>query len=166
MIAEGQKLMFKNVVSKIYNFHESEISEVLQQFTEEIEANDLHPNGPFFYSINSDLTKKEVLAEFFVPVMENYKEFSDEYLEFQTYFFVDQMIMTRLEGDFEEEVGTKIVELIEYAHNNKMETTSPVFFKINQFEEQTFLEIYLGATRMPETVQEAMGMIFGEEKSK
>lgn len=153
MIVEGKKIAFKNVVSKYYQFESSESSKITEDFMNLITEKNLTPNGPFFYSLMSELGVEPIFAMYSIPVEElRLENLDDEDLMFQTYFLVEHMLMTRiLVKDIEQiqEIAvTKYAELIEYADENKMEIIAPFHTMLKTVDDKLYLEIYLGATRI------------------
>jgi hypothetical protein len=153
LIVEGKKIAYKNVVSKYYQFESSESSKITEDFLDLVAEKNLTPNGPFFYSLMSELGVEPIFAMYSIPVEESQLEnINDEDLMFQTYFLVDHMLMTRvLIKDLEEvqELAvSKYAELIEYADKNKMEIIAPFHTILKRADEKLYLEVYLGATRI------------------
>lgn len=153
LIAEGQKISFKNVASKYYEFNSSETGNIVENFFKLIDEKHLTPNGPLFYSIQSDIGTEPILAIYSVPVKEeNLVDMYDEDLDFQTYFFIDNMIMTRTEvlSDNEaEDISKKMVQqLVEYVAVNNMDIQSQFYNMIKIVDDRIYLEVYLKATRL------------------
>lgn len=151
MIVEGQKIEYRNVISKYYTFIPAEIQLAIDDFFEIISENRLTPDGPFFYSINTynqKDTSEPILAEFFLPVKENNVEIDMEILNFRSYFAVSDMIMTRIDHDFENETLESYGKLLEYIDKQGMELTAPFFHLLKVIDEKSYMQIYLGATRI------------------
>ncbi|MBP2099102.1 DUF5085 family protein [Enterococcus rivorum] len=151
MIAEAQKIEFRNVVSKYYTFVPSEMQLAIDDFFETIATNDLTPNGPFFYSINTFNQKNEnepILAEFFQPITEDNITLDKETLNFRTYFSVRDMIMTRIDSNFDVKTTESYSELIQYVEKQGLQITAPFFHLIKILDDKKFMEISLGATRV------------------
>lgn len=153
MIVEGKKIAFKNVVSKYYQFKSSESSKITEDFMALIDQKDLTPNGPIFYSVMSEFGVEPISAMYSIPVSEDrLANIDDEDLMFQTYFLVENMLMTRVlvkdPEQAQESALEKYAELIEYVSENKMELIAPFHNMFKIVDEQLYLEIYLGATRI------------------
>lgn len=153
MIVEGQKIEYSNVISKYYTFIPAEMQLAIDDFFKIISENKLTPAGPFFYSINTYNQKdisEPILAELFLPVKENNVEIDMDILNFRTYFAVSDMIMTRIDNDFETQTPICYGKLLEYTNNQGMELTAPFFHLIKVVDDKKYMQIYLGATRMLE----------------
>lgn len=153
MIVEGKKIAFKNVVSKYYQFESIESEKITEDFMTLIDEKGLTPNGPIFYSVMSEFGAEPISAMYCIPIEENQlANINDEDLMFQTYFLVENMLMTRIlvenKGQAQELAIKKYTELIEYTNENKMELTAPFHTMFKIVNEQLYLEIYLGATRI------------------
>ncbi|MCA5014316.1 MULTISPECIES: DUF5085 family protein [unclassified Enterococcus] len=153
MIVEGKKIAFKNVVSKYYQFESIESEKITEDFMTLIDEKGLTPNGPIFYSVMSEFGAEPISAMYSIPIEENQlANINDEDLMFQTYFLVENMLMTRIlvenKGQAQELAIKKYAELIEYTSENKMELTAPFHTMFKIVNEQLYLEIYLGATRI------------------
>lgn len=170
MIVEGKKIAFKNVVSKYYQFESKESSKIIDNFITLIDDKGLTPNGPFFYSMMNELGSEPISAMFSIPVEEERLEnMDDKDLMFQTYFLVKDMLMTRVlvrdQEQAQEAAVEKYVELIEYASENKMEILAPFHNMFKIVDEQLYLEIYLGATRIFQSKRK-MKAFFKKEQKK
>ncbi|MCA5014311.1 MULTISPECIES: DUF5085 family protein [unclassified Enterococcus] len=152
-IAEGQKISFKNVASKYYEFDSSETGSIVENFFKIIDDKKLTPNGPLFYSIQSDIGTEPILAIYSIPIEEDHlPDFFDEDLDFQTYFLIDNMIMTRAnilsDSEADEKSKEMVGELIEYVSVNNMEIQSQFYNMIRIVDDKIYLEVYLKATRL------------------
>lgn len=165
MIAEGQHISFKNVVSNFYQFNSDEASKVMKDFTQLIESSGLTPNGPLFYTIQSDLGKEPIVAILSMPVKEERLANSENSeLNLQTYFFIDKMIMKRVKVATQEEGQIKGSEatqkLLNYIVSNRMSITSQFYYMFRTVNDHLFLEVYLGATRYIEKKESKKPMSF------
>lgn len=157
MIAENQFLMYRNVVSKLYQVGPEDMELALSDFMELIESHGLTPTDLFFYTINSDLRETEVvLIELFIPVENSLVDLSSDEFIFRSYFFIDNMIMTRIESGIDEQEKTMegTLGLIKYCVDNELTTFTPPFYKLRSFENKIYIEIYMGAARIIDSSEE------------
>ncbi len=146
MIMEGEKLDYRNVVSKFYTAFPDEMSLVIENMSEQLEKRNLTPSGPLFYSTVTDFRESPLTMEVFVPVEETrLPNMEDEEVAFRSYFLVDSMLMTRVSENYEEEAIEKHFELIDYTTKKNMEIGSHFFVIPKVVEDQPYIEIYLKA---------------------
>ncbi len=173
MIVENKKLAYRNVYMETYSFYPKEIGEALKIYESKLEQANLTPIGPFFFEIISDIHDEIMDATFYTPIKENKlpENFDDDYVRFSSYLYIDQMIMTRVMGDFDKESQVKYNEMLRYAGEQDLTIITPFFNVFKSIGDQTYVEIYLGATRVFETPEEEVHHLLsdieerkGEEK--
>ncbi|MBP1044532.1 DUF5085 family protein [Vagococcus sp. BWB3-3] len=156
MIVENKKLAYRNVYMETYSFYPEDIDEALEKYQSKLEEVGLTPVGPFFYEVISDIQDEIMDATFYMPIKESRlpDNFDDEFVRFSSYLRIDQMIMTRVMGDFEKEAQSRYNEMLRYAGDQDLTIVTPFFNVFKSIEDQTYVEIYLGATRIFDTPEE------------
>ena len=146
MIVENHQITYRNVASKLYNFLPEEIDIALKDFDMILTSNDYHPTGTIFFTIISDPTSEVMTAELFLPIMENYFSLPKEKkVNFRSYFAVDNLLMTRVTDNFDEQSQVKYRELFDYMKQHSMIQKTPVFVQYRKTKSnQTYAEISLG----------------------
>lgn len=149
MIKENQTLQYKNVVSATYAFYADQMELAMEKFNELLTEIKVTPVDSLFYSINSDLTSNDIVAELFITIEENIpdKLESDEW-DFRSYFGIEETIMCVVKDNHEIEVQRAYVEMLEYTIEKKMEVTSPFFNVIKIRNDVITIEVYLGVIRI------------------
>ncbi|MFC0232612.1 DUF5085 family protein [Vagococcus entomophilus] len=146
MIAEGQMISFRNVVSKFYTLYPNDMNLVIEEMGKELEMRNLTPSGPMFYSTITDFREEPLTMEVFVPVEENQlPDMQDKEIIFRSYFLIESMIMTRVSNDYETQTIEKHIELIRYTEEHNMEIGSHFFVMPRVVEDHIYIEIYLKA---------------------
>src|SRR5699024_6115379 len=100
MVIEEETIMYRNVVWHSYEFHYTAFENVIEDFNEKLKAAKLSINGPLFYSLNNVPLDENMDIDLFMPVEQSYVP-RETNLLFQTYFYIDEMLMTRVKGNFE-----------------------------------------------------------------
>jgi hypothetical protein len=146
MIVEKHQMTYRNVASKLYNFLPEEIDIALKDFDMILTSNSYHPTGTIFFTIISDPASEIMTAELFLPIMESYFSLpKEEEVSFRSYFAVDNLLMTRVIDNFEEQSQVKYWELFDYMKQHSMIQKTPVFVQYKKTNSnQTYAEISLG----------------------
>lgn len=146
MIVENQQIAYRNVASKLYNFLPEEIDIALKDFDMILTSNDYHPTGTIFFTIISDPTSEIITAELFLPIMENYFSLpKEEEVNFRSYFAVDNLLMTRIRDNFDEQSQVKYWELFDYMKQHRLSQKTPVFVQFKRTKSnQAYVEMSLG----------------------
>jgi len=146
MIVENHQIAYRNVASKLYNFFPEEIDIALKDFDRILTSKDYHPTGDIFFTIISDPTSEIMTAELFLPIMENYFSLpKEEEVNFRSYFAVDNLLMTRVVDNFDEQAQVKYWELFDYMKQHSMSQKTPVFVQYKRTKSnQTYAEMSLG----------------------
>lgn len=147
MIVENHKITHRNVASKLYNFVPAEIDLALKDFNTILNSHGYHGTGSIFFSMLSDPTGEVMTAQLFLPIQENHFTISEEEgIEFSSYFHVNQLLMTRIKGNFEEESQAKYWELSQYMGEKEMIQKTPVFVEYKKSHAgDTYVEMSVGA---------------------
>jgi hypothetical protein len=146
MIVENHRITYRNVASKLYNFLPVEIDIALTDFNTILNNHGYHGAGPIFFSILSDPTAEVMTAQLFLPIKEDLFTISkEEGIEFSSYFHVNQLIMTRIKGNYEEESQMKYWELSQYMGKKEMIQKTPVFVEYKKSHAgDTYVEMSVG----------------------
>ncbi|UZJ77756.1 DUF5085 family protein [Fictibacillus sp. KU28468] len=126
MIAEDQSIAYSNVVSKEYFFHYSEMENVIKDLLSEIAKAHLTIKGPMFYALKNIPKDENMYIELFMPVHED-KIPSSESLTFRSYYYVDEMLMKRFTGNYENLTEFVYAELFQYMVDNNLNLASPIY---------------------------------------
>ncbi|KQL36827.1 MULTISPECIES: DUF5085 family protein [Bacillaceae] len=146
MIAENHQIAYRNVASKLYNFLPEEIDIALKDFDTILTDHGYHPTGPIFFTIISDPTSEVMTAELFLPIAES--QFSipkEEEVNFRSYFYVNNLLSTRIINDFDVQSQVKYWELFDYMKEHNMTQKTPVFVQFKKTNSnRTYAEMSLG----------------------
>lgn len=140
MVVEEETMMYRNVVWHSYEFHYSNFEHVVDDFNEKLIAANLTVNGPLFYSLKNVPLDERMDIDLYVPVEQSYVP-RDKNLYFQTYFFIDQMLMTRVKGNFAVNTERTYEKLFSYALQHNLQIVSPIFHILRGDDELQWVEI-------------------------
>ncbi|WP_054950396.1 DUF5085 family protein [Numidum massiliense] len=128
MIVENHVIAHRNVASKLYRFVPEEIDLAMTDFDTILREHGYHTNGTLFFTIMSDPTAEIMTAELFLAIEEDdFDVDPEEEIQFHSYFFVDQMLMTRITADFNEQSQVQYWALIDYINKHDMSQRTPIF---------------------------------------
>lgn len=140
MIVENEAIMYKNVVWHSYEIHSSQFEKALNDFNEKLVKANLTIVGPLFYGLKN-IPDGEVLAvDIYMPVEQSYVA-KDGVLNFQSYFYIDDMVMTRVKGNVEVNTESAFDELLRYTIDKNYTIVSPIFHIIRGDDEIQWVEL-------------------------
>lgn len=140
MIIEYETMMYKNVVWHTYEIHYSQLQRALDDFGEKLLQAKLTITGPLFYALNNIPLDEIMLIDIYMPVEQSYVS-KDVDLHFQSYFYIDQMLMTRVKSDFEVNTEFAYQELLQYAIDKEYQVISPIFHIMRGDDEMQWVEL-------------------------
>ncbi|OHX28427.1 hypothetical protein BKX95_00050 [Streptococcus iniae] len=144
-ISLNQQLLFQNVISKYYFPKPEEMSDCFSDFIMTLKTNGFHKNGPFFYSINSDVREDgTIIVECFLPVTDDYKKELPNEFSFNSYFQVLRLASTRAIGNDEASIIKAINFLSKYLKKNKLVEVTPAFYMVTVSENNIYTDIMVG----------------------
>lgn len=143
---DNHKIAYRNVVSKYYQFVPVEIELAFKDFEAFLDKHHYHPTGIVFFSIMSDPTEEIMTAEIFFGIEEEqFNVESEDYLRFRSYFSVSPMLMTRVEGNINEQAQVKYWELIERLNHHGLEQATPIFVEYKRtHSDKSYIEMSVG----------------------
>lgn len=140
MVIEYETIMHKNVVWHTYEIHYSQFEMALEDFNEKLVKANLTIAGPLFYALYNITFDERMLIDIFIPVEQSYVPKESD-LFFQSYFYMDQMLMTRVRSNFETETEHAYDELFQFAVNHGYKINSPIFHILRGDDEGQWVEI-------------------------
>ncbi|NYF23600.1 DUF5085 family protein [Sporosarcina sp. JAI121] len=133
MIVENHQIAYKNVASKYYNFVPAEIDLAIQDFDAILSGHGYHSVGKMFFSILSNPTAEVMTAKLFIPIEEyDFTIPKEEEINFNSYFLIDRMIMTRITDDFDARSQATFSELLTYIEAHEMSRKTPMFVEFKE----------------------------------
>lgn len=146
MLTEHHKIAYRNVASKYYNFVPEELDGVVKDFNQRLLAYGYETEGIFFISLLSEPTAEVMTAKIFLPIVES--EFQvpvEEAIDFNSYFSVDQLVMTRVKEEVEKVSQEKYWEIVHYIEERGLQRKTPMFIEFKQdAAEQIYVEMSVG----------------------
>lgn len=140
MVIEEESIMYRNVVWHSYECHYSDFENVITDFSKKVTAATLTINGPLFYALKNVPLDEMLDIDIFIPVEQsNVPKESD--LRFQTYYYIDHMLMTRVIDRVEEKTEEAYEKLFHYAIEHGLEVVSPIFHEFKGDDEFHWVEI-------------------------
>ncbi|WP_018662586.1 DUF5085 family protein [Heyndrickxia acidiproducens] len=140
MVVEYETIAYRNVVWHTYDIHVSQFEMALEDFNEKLTAAHLTVKGPLFYVLYNIPFDERMLIDIYMPVEQsNIPKDSD--LTFQSYFYIDQMLMTRVKGQFASDTEKAYDELFRHVIENDEKISSPIFHILRGDEEIQWVEI-------------------------
>ncbi|HDR7354486.1 Uncharacterized protein BCZB5J_02018 [Bacillus cereus] len=140
MIIEGQSIAYTNVVSKEYYIHYTYMKDSIDDFMLEIKKAKLTAKGPLFYALKNVPSDENMYIELFMPIYED-KVPPLETMKFRSYYYVDDMLVKRLTGDYETLTEYAYAEMLQYMEDNELDMISPIYHIFSGDEELQYVEI-------------------------
>ena len=140
MVIENEKVMYKNVVSHTYYIHYQQFELALDDFNEKLTKAKCTVKGPLFYGLHNMPTDEKMLVELFMPIEQSYIEDPGE-LVFQSYFHLDNMLMTRVKGKFEINTEFSYEDILMHAVEQNYLLTSPMYHIFKGDEDLHWVEL-------------------------
>lgn len=140
MIVDYEELMYKNVVWHTYEIYYKDFEKALEDFNQKLISANLTVNGPLFYSLNNIPHDEIMQVDMYMPVEQSFVGKESD-LHFQSYFYIDQMIMTRITGDFETNTEFAYDELLKYCLEHEYIIVSPMYHVIRGDDEIQWIEL-------------------------
>lgn len=153
MISTDDSIRYQNVVSKRYHFFYTDMTKYMQEFLEEIKRRGLHPHGKIFYTLNNVPKDENMDVEFFLPVREENVESQGEF-HYHSYYEVENMISTRVVGDFEQNTQVAYSALNSFMTTMNLKQITPPFHVIDRAGETDFVTIKIGYSRLEKVEEE------------
>ncbi|TCD54668.1 DUF5085 family protein [Alloscardovia theropitheci] len=132
----------RNVIRYRSTFPGEYFESELQNFTQTIAAKGAHAVGPLFYSLNNVPSgeKLDMDVEFFMPVEENYIDIPGA--EFSSYIEINNLILTTVNHDFEDETPRAYQRLLDTLSMNNIDVNTPFYHVL--YPENGEVVIFLG----------------------
>lgn len=140
MVIEEEMIMYRNVVWHSYEFHYSDFEKVLHDFNAKLTAANLSINGPLIYALKNVPLDERMDIDVLMPVEQSYVP-RETNLLFQTYYYVDQMLMTRVKGNFETNTELGYERLFTYAMQHDLQIVSPVYHILRGDDDFQWVEL-------------------------
>ena len=140
MIVDYDELMYKNVVWHSYEIYYKDFEKALEDFNDKLVNAELTVNGPLFYGLNNIPHDEIMQVDIYMPVEQSFVA-KDADLNFQSYFYIDNMIMTRITSDFETNIELAYDELLKYTKENDYNIISPMYHVVKEDDELQWVEL-------------------------
>lgn len=140
MVVEYETIEYRNVVMSTYDIHVSQFEMALEDFNEKLTDAHLTVKGPLFYALYNIPFDERMLIDIYMPVEQSNVP-KDTDLTFQSYFYIDQMLMTRVKGQFEANTEKAYDELFRHVMENGYKISSPIFHILRGDDEMQWVEI-------------------------
>lgn len=147
MIVENHQIAYRNVASKLYNFFPEEIEIAVQDFIQILSDNNYTPTGVVFYSVIGESVDGVMTAELFIQVKENSLMIpAEEAVKFSSYFSVENLLMTRVNSNFDVNSQEKYQELFSYMQQKSYTQKTPLFVEIKKMHmnDTSYVEMSIG----------------------
>ena len=141
MVIEYETIMHKNVVWHTYEIHYSQLNQALEDFNEKLVGAGLTVKGPLFYALYNIPLDERILIDIYMPVEQSYVSADKTDLMFQSYFYMDDMLMTRVINNFEMKTEHALAGLLQYAVLEGYEIISPIFHIFRGDESSNWVEL-------------------------
>lgn len=142
MVIEGERIMYRNVVWHSYKVHYTEFEKALADFNKKLIKAKLTINGPIFYVLHNFPLDEIMNIDIYVPVEQRYVS-RNKGLLFQTYYYIDNMLMSRVKGDFEVNTEIMYAEMFHYIEENNLQIASPMYHVLRGDDELQWVELKL-----------------------
>ncbi|WP_240189786.1 DUF5085 family protein [Bacillus sp. P14.5] len=142
-------ISYRNTASKLYRFLPEEINLAFEDFEALLTKHGYHTTGDMFFAIMSNPFDELMIAEIFFVVEEGRVELpEEEKVNFRSYFFVKDMVMTRALEEVEISSQEKFWEILNYIESEEQIQTTPIFVNYKQTSKgTTFVEMSAGMSR-------------------
>lgn len=120
MINNQDSIRYRNVLSRKYRFHYSDMNKAIEDFMEKLSELKATGKGPFFYSLNNVPMDEIMNVEFFMPVREDYVDTKD-IMEFHSYFSIENMISHSIYDKVEQNTELVYRLLLDYIEENELQ---------------------------------------------
>ncbi|WP_051291422.1 DUF5085 family protein [Fictibacillus gelatini] len=152
MVIEYETIMHKNVVWHTYEIHYSEFEKALDHFNDLLVNARLTISGPLFYALYNIPFDERMLIDIFIPVEQSYVSKESD-LNFQSYLYIDEMLMTRVNNNFESNTEHAYDELFRYALSHDYKIISPIFHILRGDEKRQWVELKVKVLRTDEEIE-------------
>lgn len=140
MVITEESIMYRNVAWYSYVFHYSEFDQAVNDFNERLVNANLTINGPLFYALHNAPVDEMMYVDICIPVEQSYVS-SRHDLNFQTYYLIDDMLSTRVIGNFEKETEVAYERLFTFSFVNELKIVSPIYHILRGDEEVQWVDV-------------------------
>jgi len=140
MVVDFETIMHKNVVWHTYEIHYRQFELAMEDFNNKLVKANLTVAGPLFYALYNIPFDERMLIDIYMPVEQSYVS-KDSDLYFQSYFYIDEMIMTRVREDFEAKTELAYDELFQFAAKHNYKVNSPIYHILRGDDEGEWVEL-------------------------
>jgi len=140
MVIEGENIMYRNVVCHSYEIHYTDFEKALDDFNEKLVQAGLTINGPLFYALHNAPLEEIMDIDIYIPVEQQYVDPATNLL-FQSYFYIENMLMTRVKEDFNVNTEKAYEEIFRYAIDVNLQIASPMYHIIRGDEELQWVDL-------------------------
>ena len=140
MVVDFETMMYKNVVWHTYEIHFSQFELAMEDFNVKLVKANLTVAGPLFYALHNIPFDEKMLIDIYIPVEQSDIP-KDSDLFFQSYFYIDEMLMTRVRDNFKVKTEKAYDELFQYAIRNDYQINSPIFHILRGDDEGEWVEL-------------------------
>ncbi|MEW4306159.1 DUF5085 family protein [Rossellomorea marisflavi] len=148
MLFTDHTLTYMNVASKLYRFAPEELEMAFEDFAGILENNGYNPTGDLFFCIISNPLEDEIMtAEIFLPIEEDRIDLPEsENVHFRSYFYLKDMVMSRVMENFDEFSQYTFWEIVECIERSNQTQSTPMFVVYKQSPSgKTYVEMSAGA---------------------
>lgn len=143
MVTENDRLQYRNVLSRKYQFYYKDFEQNLTDFMKDIEKLNVTIKGPLFYSLNNVPMDEVMNVEFFLPVEEHFVHAPKD-MTFHSYFSIDQMISTVDLTSYEASTEVAYAKLLHYIEQKQLTQTTPIFHVLAGDQSLQYVLIKIG----------------------
>lgn len=140
MVVDFETMMYKNVVWHTYEIHFSQFELAMEDFNDKLVDANLTVAGPLFYALHNIPFDEKILIDIYIPIEQSYVPKESD-LFFQSYFYIDEMLMTRVRDHFEARTEIAYDELFQYAFRHDYQINSPIFHILRGDDEGEWAEL-------------------------
>ncbi|NLM35634.1 MAG: DUF5085 family protein [Clostridiales bacterium] len=145
MINNQDSIRYRNVLSRKYRFHYSDMNKAIEDFMEKLSELKATGKGPFFYSLNNVPMDEIMNVEFFMPVREDYVDTKD-IMEFHSYFSIENMISHSIYDKVEQNTELVYRLLLDYIEENELQQVTPIFHVMSGDRSFPYIFIKIGVS--------------------
>src|SRR5699024_5271051 len=123
-----------------YEIHYTDFEKALDDFNEKLVQAGLTINGPLFYALHNAPLEEIMDIDIYIPVEQQYVDPATNLL-FQSYFYIENMLMTRVKEDFNVNTEKAYEEIFRYAIDVNLQIASTMYHIIRGDEELQWVDL-------------------------
>ncbi len=152
MINPHDSIRCMNVLSRMYQFHYLDMSDVMKDFIEDATQLGTY-RGPMFYALHNIPQDEVMLGEFFLPLEEPVADAGDE-LTFHSYYSIENLLGISILGQFETNTEVAYRLLIDYMTEHNLRQNTPFYHIFNVDDTMQQVSIKVGGTAEQRSIED------------